>query len=277
MKAINAQARKLKDVNINLEIARMAVSYVHKKVKHVANWDEPLDSSAEGIFRVGVANAESKYEAAKKGVLTRYYIDMAQVRSQADAARARAKRDAELARLSERGRQDKAQAERDSVAKWDEADRRVYGRLRHDADWREIWDNGGVQNLRDIQILSDLAEQHGGGNCLELTALAFAYLHRLGVRPLDFAELPRPADHAFVVIGRKEKPDDNAVGSNWDDKAVICDPWAPGLMIRPAPGTFGPATTFGDAYAAYPAKHLEQKMKVMHPAFQGVQIRLRET
>ena len=62
---------------------------------------------------------------------------------------------------------------------------------------------GGVQDLQDIQILSDLADQHGCGNCGELTAISFMYLYNLNIRPLDFMALENTADHAFVVIGRR--------------------------------------------------------------------------
>lgn len=107
--AISRQAAKLKDVNINLAYARMAVSFVKQKVSLVANWDERLDTSAEGIYRVGLERAKSSNEA----------------------------------------------------------------------------DHWGVQDLQDIQILSDLAEQHGCGNCGELTAVTFMCLYHLSVRPLE--------------------------------------------------------------------------------------------
>jgi hypothetical protein len=37
----------------------------------------------------------------------------------------------------------------------------------------QILEAGGVHELQDIQILRDLAEQHGCGNCVELTAMTF--------------------------------------------------------------------------------------------------------
>jgi uncharacterized protein YkvS len=99
---------------------------------------------------------------------------------------------------------------------------------------------GGVENLQDIQILSDLADQYGCGNCGELTAVTFIYLYNLSIRPLDFMALKPPADHAFVVIGRSGSDTDDSFGRNWDSNAVICDPWAselkaffPGRPLRP--------------------------------------------
>ncbi|HEY7428534.1 MAG TPA: hypothetical protein VH682_30165, partial [Gemmataceae bacterium] len=49
MKDLNAQAKKLKDVNLNLAFARQAVSFMKSKMKLVANWDQKLDTSAEAI------------------------------------------------------------------------------------------------------------------------------------------------------------------------------------------------------------------------------------
>jgi hypothetical protein len=63
MVAISKQAAKLKDVNVNLAYARMAVSFVKQKIPLVANWDERLDTSAEGIYRVGIETAKSSKEA----------------------------------------------------------------------------------------------------------------------------------------------------------------------------------------------------------------------
>jgi hypothetical protein len=128
--AIRRQTRKLTDVNVNLAYARMAVSFVNQKSMLVANWDEPLDRSAEGIYRVGVQRAKSQKDADR--------------------------------------------AEANSKAAWAKADKCVYGNLRHDSKWEKIiLEAGGVHELQDIQILRDLAEQHGCGNCVELTAMTF--------------------------------------------------------------------------------------------------------
>jgi hypothetical protein len=210
----------------------MAVSFVKQKAMLVANWDEPLDRSAEGIYRVGVQRAKSQKDAD--------------------------------------------QAEANSKAAWDKADKCVYGNLRHDSKWEKIiLDAGGVHELQDIQILRDLAEEHGCGNCVELTAMTFMYLYNLNIGPLDFMALDN-ADHAFVVIGRN-RDDVDTVGRNWDKSAVVCDPWAYGLKIPlPAGQIYGPEATFGDSYAAYSAALLEQNMKAMHPSFSGVRVEHRE-
>jgi hypothetical protein len=129
---------------------------------------------------------------------------------------------------------------------------------------------GGVEDLVDIQILSNLAEKHTCGNCGELTSVAFMYLHGLGVRPLDFMTLQSPADHAFVVIGRKGSDDDDDRGTNWGKSAVICDPWAHGLYKALPPDVQGPPETFGYHYSAYAAMLLNQKMAAMHSNFRGV-------
>jgi hypothetical protein len=62
----------------------------------------------------------------------------------------------------------------------------------------------------------------------------------LNVRPLDFVALKDPADHACVVIGRKEGTDGDPIGRTWGRNAVVCDPWAPGLIIPLLPGLGAP-------------------------------------
>jgi len=68
------------------------------------------------------------------------------------------------------------------------------------------------------------AETVGCGNCGEQAALAFVKLYdTYGARPIDYMARNN-ANHAFVVIGRKNgsKADDY---TTWGDSAVICDPW----------------------------------------------------
>ena len=64
---------------------------------------------------------------------------------------------------------------------------------------------------------------------MELTAITFMYLYNLNIGPLDFMALKRPADHAFVVIGRRGSDEDDNYGRNWGKSAVVCDPWAYGM------------------------------------------------
>ena len=109
---------------------------------------------------------------------------------------------------------------------------------------KSILEAQGVHKLQDIEILRDLAEQHGCGNCVELTAMTFMYLYNLNIGPLDFMALDNsPHDHAFVVIGRSKGPSDEASPCNviGTKSAVVCDPWAYGLKIPlPAGQIYGP-------------------------------------
>lgn len=74
-----------------------------------------------------------------------------------------------------------------------------------------------------IEIIAYYTEKAGCGNCMEQSAVAFAYLLRLGVRPLDWMEVTN-GDHAFVVIGRE--PDSAANDpKSWGKDAAVCDPW----------------------------------------------------
>src|SRR5205823_873947 len=97
-------------------------------------------------------------------------------------------------------------------AAWNQADKCVYGQLRQNDDWKMIMDpdfradrgltGAGIQKLDDIRTLSNLVAKFSCGNCAELAASAFIYLHKLNVRSLDYMVLDG-ADHAFVVIGRE--------------------------------------------------------------------------
>jgi hypothetical protein len=162
-------------------------------------------------------------------------------------------------------------------------DRKVDGcvniTVRDNRQWRDV---SKISNLsRDrrlwgIQQLRDMARQASCGNCLEQAAVAFTFLHRLGVRPIDYYSLtpyvPMKIDHVFVVIGREYDADPASKldpWEQWGDDAVVCDPWAPGLLKAPAAGAKTGAP-FGDAFAAYPAKQLRNKVKQLFPGFTGV-------
>jgi hypothetical protein len=91
------------------------------------------------------------------------------------------------------------------------------------------------------------AEQRGMGSPAERAIVAFAYLMRLGLRPLDYMHTSG-REHAFVVIGRtppvadghREHLEDEQRGEiptapeasvieltpeAWGVDAVVCDPW----------------------------------------------------
>jgi hypothetical protein len=82
--------------------------------------------------------------------------------------------------------------------------------------------------LESILVRADEAEQAGCGNCGEQSAIAFAYLSRKGVRPIDWARVAN-GDHAFVIIGRK-KNSDIADYKTWGAVAVVADPWGNGAF-----------------------------------------------
>ena len=71
---IGKQARKLKEVSVNLSYAGMAVSFVKQKVPLVANWDEILPASAEGVFGVGIDRAKSQKDAEEAEAASRTLV-----------------------------------------------------------------------------------------------------------------------------------------------------------------------------------------------------------
>jgi hypothetical protein len=91
------------------------------------------------------------------------------------------------------------------------------------------------------------AEANGMGTPAEQAVVAFAYLMRLGLRPLDYMHNPG-REHAFVVVGRTSPVQDGERGhveddggegvlltvkeqvheitpETWGPDAVVCDPW----------------------------------------------------
>lgn len=78
--------------------------------------------------------------------------------------------------------------------------------------------------LRSARVWAEAARKKHGGNCGELSALAFEYLRLQGVRPLDWAHFIKH-DHAFVIIGRPAGEKENNPPDAWFYDVVICDPW----------------------------------------------------
>jgi len=160
-----------------------------------------------------------------------------------------------------------------------QADLCVYGILRQDNQWHDgmAMRADPYLKIQGFEAIAAVAKQYGCGNCMEIAAMVFMYLYRLKVRPLYYMALKSPADHAFVVIGRKGSEEDDNNGGNWGKKAVVCDPWASGLPRKPASVTLGPPHAFGDSYVAYPTALLKKNMEAMFPGlFNGVSLVHRE-
>jgi hypothetical protein len=78
--------------------------------------------------------------------------------------------------------------------------------------------------LASILHIGEAARINGAGNCGECAALAFSYLYRRDILPLDYVSYTR-ADHAWIVIGRPAGTDIRRP-EEWGAQPVICDPWA---------------------------------------------------
>lgn len=76
------------------------------------------------------------------------------------------------------------------------------------------------------KMIASTALVGGAGNCGEQVQLAFEYLKKLGVSPLDvFSYDPNSGrDHAWLVIGRPAAAETRWIDNGWQD-AVLCDPW----------------------------------------------------
>ena len=87
------------------------------------------------------------------------------------------------------------------------------------------WDQNVDQWIREA-----LASQTG--NCCELSAIAFRYLQRQGIRPVEFFGVYRGSwNHAFVVLNHDQSVQVRDF-ANWSRLAVVCDPSYDGLRTR---------------------------------------------
>jgi hypothetical protein len=75
-----------------------------------------------------------------------------------------------------------------------------------------------------IKVAAIWAEHSGCGNCGEQSAIAYEWLRRCGVLPLEYMVFQAPKDHAFVVVGR-DPGSVAAQPATWGPNAVVCDPW----------------------------------------------------
>ena len=77
--------------------------------------------------------------------------------------------------------------------------------------------------IQEVLRRAYVAECYGAGNCTEQAAVAFAYLFKQEVRPIDYLSHP---SHFFVAVGRKEgKGIMSSRPETWNPEAYICDPW----------------------------------------------------
>lgn len=165
--------------------------------------------------------------------------------------------------------------------------------VRDNDTWRNAAKSLNLANIQKIRQLatsrstfrypngSEVTRDTNCGNCNEQAAVAFTYLHRLGVRPLDYCTLTpysRADDHVFVIVGRRREADPKKkapVWEQWDDDAVVCDAWTPELLHPPG-NTAVAGKRFGESFGAYPVKLLRTKLSPIFPGFTGVKVEHRE-
>lgn len=83
---------------------------------------------------------------------------------------------------------------------------------------------GSFDPVRYINELERLAFDTGTGNCSELSAVAFKYLVKANVRPIEYYGVFRGSwDHAFVVLNRPANVPIREF-ARWSYSAVLCDP-----------------------------------------------------
>ena len=75
------------------------------------------------------------------------------------------------------------------------------------------------------QVFAENAERFGAGNCGEHSAVAYLWLRRNGIFPIDWVHFNNK-DHAFVLIGRASTTNYTAKQipqQPWFKDAVVCD------------------------------------------------------
>ena len=91
-----------------------------------------------------------------------------------------------------------------------------------------------TDSLGWVERVASLAEHAKQGNCGEQSAVAFVWLAKSGVRPIEWVSCGSH-DHQFVLIGRNIYKSISNI-SEWGATSVVCDPWQglvyPGLYIN---------------------------------------------
>ena len=81
-----------------------------------------------------------------------------------------------------------------------------------------------TQGITSEQIKLFKSKVLESGNCTEQARIAFDYIAKQGVFPLELFSMLY-GDHAFVVVGRNQATDP-LDPTTWNLDAVVCDPWA---------------------------------------------------
>ncbi len=84
--------------------------------------------------------------------------------------------------------------------------------------------NWPLYGLQYIEAMATSAITMHVGNCEEMAAVAFWYLHNQGVRPLDYMMIA--GKHAFVVLGAAARPTTRNFNEWSGGSAMLCDPWS---------------------------------------------------
>jgi hypothetical protein len=77
------------------------------------------------------------------------------------------------------------------------------------------------KHFKIIELLAQIAIDARAGKCQEMAALAFLFLMRANIGPLELVSIPT---HTFLVIGRNQ---DTPIEDprSWNKEAIVCDPW----------------------------------------------------
>lgn len=84
----------------------------------------------------------------------------------------------------------------------------------------EFGDTKGQSNIIAPAVLG---RKFSWGNCESKAALAFIYLGKNGVTPIEMMSVGD--DHILLVLGRDQKSKIKDL-STWGKEAIVCDPWA---------------------------------------------------
>jgi len=143
-----------------------------------------------------------------------------------------------------------------------------------------LWDAYKTVKSEDMRertvACSQLAREHGVGNCGEQASVAYVFLTgnlTHAIRPISYSLIPESdeGNHSFVVLGPCSKGGNETL-LNWGPQTVICDPWLCQAATRTVKPSKLPMVPLYDQAGAYTPSLFGNALKEMFPGWSKIKI-----